>query len=176
MVAWVIESTSKKKFNPLARYIMHKQKTNFSHMAILITNGENKTQVYHATWPLAESLSYEEFISKYEIKNIYALTPPLYKEWNQLIELLHNLVKQKSYYSITQLILIYLKIKFSLLNTALKMAILNHEKGLICSELIARFLNYGWEIQFSISYDSLDLIETSKAAKLVEDKSKKWQG
>lgn len=175
MTVWILEATSRKKFNPLARLIMRMQKTNFSHLAIIFFYDNGQSTIYHATWPKPTKCSFEEFFSKYYIQDAYKLQTPINQSYTQLIGMLETLIDDKSFYSIQQLVFIYLQIQFSKLKTVFNMAILNHERGLICSELVARFLHAGWGLMFKSNYDSIDLLDASVKARSIMDEKVKWQ-
>ena len=175
MQFWVLESTSRKRFNPLARFIMWKQKTSFSHLAVALFYDTGEGTVYHATWPKPVKCTFEEFFAKYYIQSAYKLKDPTSASYIDLIGMLEVLIEKNQYYSLAQLLFIYLQIECSKLKTVFKMAILNHERGLICSELLARFLHKGWGLGFKSNYDSIDLLDASEKARSIMDEKVKWQ-
>lgn len=173
MEFWVIECTSRKKFNILARIIMWLQGINFSHVAIMVTQADHSTDIFEAVYPKARMDSFDGFARRYEIKQSYKLSPPTHMTEIDLRNTLLKHVLTDAYYSIAQLLLIYFQIKFKKWGQLFGKIILNHQKGLICSEVLAKMLTDGWGHQFKEQYDTIDLLESTKAARLYLDKGQK---
>lgn len=167
---WVIECTANKSFNPLARLIMRLQKIDFSHVALMIEDTDrNKKTVYEAVFPRARKDSYEGFLRRYKIVRAYRLTPPKI-DGLAVQDFAEALIEKNEFYSISQLILIQLQNTFSKWSRYFGRIILNHKKGMVCSEFIALVLTKGWHIFWDENYDTIDLEEVvASARKLAGD-------
>jgi len=74
-----------------------------------------------------------------------------------------SIVCTKSYYSISQLLLIYLAIKIPSLKNWSETVKLNHENGLICSEYLIEFMEEFFAFEIKKSPDSIGLKEPFEA-------------
>jgi hypothetical protein len=164
---WIIECTANRKFNPLARLIMAFQKIDFSHVALMIED-ENTGQrtVYEAVFPRARRLSYDSFLSQYKLVRCYRLIPPQIPQ-HEVQMFADNLVENNSHYSFAQLILIQIQNTFSKWSRHIGRIILNHKKGMVCSEFIALVLTKGWLVFFNEHYDTIDLKEVVQEARKI---------
>lgn len=163
---WVIECTSTKKFNPLARLIMAFQKIDFSHVALLIEDTETKEKAtFEAVWPKAKESTYEEFLVRYKVIRAYRLSPPSHCHDWEVREFARSLVQKNEHYSIAQLVAIQIQNSFTNLKNILGKMILNHKKGMICSEFIALVLSKGWGVMFDEQFDTIDLEEVVTQAR-----------
>jgi hypothetical protein len=159
----VFECTSRKKFNPLARLIMYMQKIPFSHMAIMAIT-DNGMVVYDAVYPRARKIAYGDWLKDYAVIDSYTMKRPEVMPYLAL-EFLEKLIAKNENYSIAQLILIQAQNTFVQLKRILSRVILNHEKGAVCSEIIARFVAYAYGVKLDEQFDTVDLVEASRVAR-----------
>ncbi len=156
---FVICSKSLKKFNPLATEILKTEGLGFSHYSVGIRY-KSEFIICEAIWPRPKFTKWEDwqklhepvFIFRKEVLNHFLL----FEMTNWL-----SILCTKSWYSLTQLILIYLGRRIPMLKKWTTTVKLNLDSGLICSELTIRFLNQFFPKDFAIekSEDSIGLKE-----------------
>lgn len=156
---FIVCSKSKKKFNLLARAIEGEVKLGFTHYAIVFKY-DGQLLVSEAVWPRPRFISWEDwvqdrepvFIFRKEVKNQYLMFQMF--AWMAIL-------CTKSFYSILQLFLIYLRLRVPFLKSWVDTVKLNHEVGLVCSEYIIRFLNefFSETFEIQVGVDSIGLKE-----------------
>lgn len=153
----VICSRSRKLFNPLGKLIEKEQGLGFSHFSIAIIY-DGQILVSEAKYPRPRFVSLNDwlklndpvFIFRKEVKNQLLMFKML--SWMSIL-------CTRTFYSIAQLVLIYLAIKVPTLKKWSETVKLNHDNGLICSEYIIEFLEEFFEFEISKSTDSIGLKE-----------------
>lgn len=126
----------------------------FSHVAIKIV-AANTEYVFDSTWPKSKKQSMSEFLQHYSIRKEYGFE--VQESELEVFNFLMSLTGKV--YPISQLVFIYLRRISSYINKISKGWILNHEKGLICSEYGARVMSKYLGSQFKSDFDSVGLVE-----------------
>lgn len=134
-----------------ASLIRWADKSKHSHVAISLDTGDS-LRVYEAVWPESHVLPFEEWQKSYKAGDIYYFAVPKGLEL-LTIDTLRYLTKRR--YSISQLILIALTNAFGFLDRLLNKAVVNHEKGLICTELVTLYLERIGYLKIKESHDKV---------------------
>lgn len=134
-------------------FIQWVEKVSYSHCAILI-EASGIAIVYESLWPKSRKVSFDKWLEKYEIVQMYSFDVPENKV-KPLVEDLESLVSR--FYSVPQLVLIGLSLLNDWFERISRAWILNHRKGLICTELVAIILSSYFTTQFSESLDRVGL-------------------
>lgn len=153
----IICSKSKRKFNPLGKLIEKEEGLGFSHFSIGVIY-EGQFLISEAVYPHPRFISLNDwlkinepvFIFRKEIKNQALMFKMLC--WMAI-------TCTSSFYSLAQLILIYIGKKFPSLKAWSSTVKLNHERGLICCEYIIYFLRTFFDFSIDKSEDSIGLKE-----------------
>jgi len=153
----ILCSKSKKKFNPLGRLIEKEEGLGFSHFSIGILF-EGQFLISEAVYPRPRFISLKEwlklnepmFVFRKEIKNQSLMFKMM--AWQAI-------TCTASFYSIAQLVLIYIGKLFPSLKNWSETVKLNHERGLICCEYITFYLRTFFDFSIDKSDDSIGLRE-----------------
>lgn len=148
----------------------------FSHVSIWATapgvtkNLEDKVNViYEAVYPKSHIISFEGW-REYNLIVDQKTLPTLYNSLDA-VEWLYN--RTGVNYSLTQILLVYLRIGFKSWRLILNKQIFNADKELICAELVAEFIRTFYLVPFSVSSDLVGLSEIHDAVKKVCNNSSK---
>lgn len=153
----VICSKSRKLFNPLGKLIEKEQGLGFSHFTIALIY-EGQIVLSEAKYPRPRFVSLNDwlklnepvFVFRKEVKNQLLMFKMM--AWMSIL-------CTKSFYSIAQLVLMYIAIKIPSLKKWSETVKLNHENGLVCSEYIIEFLEEFFDLEIKKSKDSIGLRE-----------------
>jgi hypothetical protein len=151
----------RKRFNPLGWAIMKAQNLPYSHVCLLVKT-EHAGLIYESVWPNARVI---DTVSWLKINNPWEyikLPTPL--EPAKVDKCLSSIIENSRGYSFAQLFLNAIGLINSQLNKWAGTVILNHERYLICTELVGRFLEETYNYNFGEHTDSLDLHDIHKAA------------
>lgn len=149
---------NKSKLNLLAWLIRKSQNTEYNHVEILCRhNSSSLGYSYGAVWPYSRKISEHDLLEKYDL----IIERPIEIKINEYsaLELLRDQMKRP--YSFLQLIVLLLKISFNSLSIPASKVKLNLDARLICTELVAIFLERAKEISFP-SNEALTLKDLDK--------------
>jgi hypothetical protein len=110
--------------------------------------------VYESIWPLARKKSFDDWANHYQLKAMYSFDVP-----EHLVKPIVNDLEKMvgSWYSLPQLVLIGLSLLNDWFERVSRGWILNHARGLICTELVAIILKKYTPALFLESLDRVGL-------------------
>lgn len=156
---FIICSKSKAKMNFLANLIEGEYLLGFTHYSIAIRY-DGQTVVSEAVWPRARFVTWDDWIKAHQPRFIFRKEV---KNQLQLFEMMNwmAVLCTKSWYSILQLLLIYISLKLPITRKWVGTVKLNNDSGIICCEYVIRFLNKFFTDDFTIevSEDSIGMRE-----------------
>ena len=137
-----------------------------SHTAILVED-ENGSWVYESVFPKSRKLPYHEWLRIYKPVESFSFdVDESLVDYSYLI--LDGLVDK--YYSIGQLVFILLTNTFGWLDRALNFAVINHERGLICTEMNSRYFEAMGLMEPTESHDKIGVLDLyNHCLKLVDE-------
>ena len=156
--------SNRRKLTLLGKLIMKIEGTRYSHASVM-TKLEGEFFIYEAVWPMPRQIRYIDWIKTNEIIEEYTL-PPVKSEVTS-VAYLHKLIDDAQGYSIAQLFLNAIGLINKNLNKWAGTVILNHEKYLVCTELVGRFLEDSYNYDFHEHEDSIDLLDVATAVRKI---------
>jgi len=153
----ILCAKSKLKFNPLSALIEKEEKLGFTHFAIGIIYG-GQIVIAEAVWPRPHFISLDDWLKKHD--PVFVFKKEVRNQF-MMFEMMAwmSVIVTQAFYSVAQLVLIYLGITFPKLKAWSQTVKLNHQHGLICSEFVCLFLNKFFDFQIDKSEDSIGLKE-----------------
>ena len=138
----------------------------FTHVSILVENIDEK-MIYESVFPRSKKVSVEDWKKHYKLKYIYQLPSVDVKLATSLLEEMRG-----KEYSIFQLILIAVARAFNRFQRYFGNNI-NGTKRLICSELVAEFIQKSYNVDFK---ENIDFISLKDVWDLTKDLSRqRWE-
>jgi len=155
---WVVCSVGSRWYHFLSQVIMRVEGTTFSHVSLLIRHNGIET-VYEAVHPKSQKILFADWLKERKMTFAYQLPTP--RSMNEAVKIVEKEIGIR--YSFTQLAFILVgKIVRPVDDIKL-----NNRRGLVCTELVGRFLNKVYGSKFDKSYDSLGLVDIkTEASKL----------
>jgi hypothetical protein len=135
-VSFVFCNPKSKLKQPGSWIIRKLDKSAASHVAICVQVAETK-YVFESVSPDSRVIEFNEWLKEYVIAYTFDFKVPELKAWAAL-NYLENIVERP--YSYGQIVLIGLTKIFMPLQFLLRGAILNHERALICTEVVSLFV------------------------------------
>jgi hypothetical protein len=153
-----------------ARLIQFADKTPFSHVALIVQEASGVT-VFESVFPRSRKIAYLDWVKRYSIEDSFIVEA-------ENIDILESLVGK--FYSLDQLVLILITNLFGWVDRVFNYAILNHERGLICTEVASRFLESISLWHVTESHDKIGIADVFKRCCELVDEGKaercKWHG
>lgn len=132
------------------------EKTNFNHVAVMLTDDYGVDWVYEAVMPRARKMRFVEWIKKFKIITAYELALENYPYFAFKCALFNQIGKP---YSIFQCFLIWMSNSIGVLEHFIERTVWNGNKSLICSEFAARPIVAATGYKFENDLDSVGMDE-----------------
>lgn len=160
---YIVFLKNKNPLNILARLIRLAENTEYNHVEIMVTaRGEfitGRTMSWGAVHPKSRKIEYKKLFEKYDLVKTEHVKINI--DQSDAVKILNSLTGRK--YSFLQLIVLLFKVAFNALASPMSKVKLNLDKYLICTELVAIFL----EKCAGVKFDSVEALT-------LKDLDKKW--
>lgn len=160
---FIICSKSTLKFNPIGKMIEKRCGLGFTHFSIAI-KAKGEIVISEAVWPRPRFISYEDWKKSHTPVYVFMKSTDDKKNLFEQITWMAILCT-RSWYSVLQLILIYIGITIKPLTKWTQSVKLNNDQGLVCCEYIVRYLNkfHSSDFLVTVSEDSIGMQEPFEA-------------
>jgi|GEM_PF-3756513 len=154
MDVYLVLSKNRKWYKkPVSNLLMFFEKTNFSHSSILINDGAYQ-YMFESVAPISQRIMLEEWVKHYEIVDSIKIDSSFLKSDSSYIFLYSMLGRP---YSFKQIFYIAIGIINEAFLHKIKWVDINSKKAMICTELVARFLKYKYDVYLYKSPDLMGL-------------------
>lgn len=142
-----------------------------SHVAIAVTI-QGHTHVFEAVSPMSRNMPISDWLEQYALEYSYEFEVPVFKQFDAL-GFLESITERP--YSYGQIVLIGLTKLFMPLQFVLRGAILNHERALICTEVISLFVEKFMRYNLRKKHDQHGITDIEVMAIVLKGLSNPWK-
>lgn len=142
-----------------------------SHVAVSVQVGQI-TYVFESVSPKSRVLEFSEWKKEYNIAYTFDFTVPELKSW-AVLNYLENIIERP--YSYAQIALIALTKLFLPFQFIFRGAILNHERALICTEVISLFVSKFMKYDLKKKHDQHGISDIDRMAVELAIQENPWK-